>query len=327
MKRNKFSRVSLQHNQVELVLEHISHKPQTLPKPGDSILGVRTDSPTLPSNLPSIPPPTRDLMSGSVYSMERTMTKNKLRRKRTLQVIKGNLLCRICAIHVPAHLFSSHSELCTVKTQWEVRSLECDNYLRKLHAVFVQLRETFSRMISVEKRHLDVVILLLQMTSEAVDSSKCNRDVIQSMLDRIGPFVEDTGLEPLHSHLRELSDWLSYKLLVEEHIEASRTFLNTLLGGNANQISAVKIPSLKDFQILKYLARGGFALVFLAKKHEDYYAIKVLDRRSISAKTQMENVFAERNIMATISCPFVVPMFYAFATSVSSSEQSSLVDN
>ena len=227
------------------------------------------------------------------------------------KLIKGNMMCRICEHEVPCHLFTSHSDLCAVKTQWEVRSLECNNYLRKLHSVFIKIHESY-RKASLPSRRLDTVLDELEvMTTEAI--LETDRDALKAMAESLLPYKEDPSLNQLQSHIRELEEWLLYKEVVGGYIEASRSFLLTIFGEEVEN-EELRIPSLHDFDILQYLARGGFAVVFLAKKHQDYYAIKVLDRHAVSEKTQMANVFAERNIMATTSCPYVVPMFYAFAT-------------
>ena len=78
------------------------------------------------------------------------------------------------------------------------------------------------------------------------------------------------------------------------------------------------IPSIHDFEIIKPVARGGYANVFLARKKRtgDIYALKVLNKTDMIDRDQVENVLAERNILADSSCPYVVNLYYAFQTQV-----------
>ena len=67
---------------------------------------------------------------------------------------------------------------------------------------------------------------------------------------------------------------------------------------------------------MKPITRGGFACVYLAQKKstKDVLAIKVLKQQDLVEKNQVEQVIAERNILATTSCDCVVRLYYAFKT-------------
>lgn len=66
--------------------------------------------------------------------------------------------------------------------------------------------------------------------------------------------------------------------------------------------------TIEDFKVLKPISRGAFGRVYLARKRAtgDVYAIKVMRKRDLIRKNQVENVAHERNILATTNNPFVV---------------------
>ena len=161
----------------------------------------------------------------------------------------------------------------------------------------------------------------ISLQAASIEGEKCCH-ILQQLVEEISEIGKRTpGLE---KNTTELAGWISYKNLVWQNIIATTLLMRTLIG-TPNQTAPVltidsittRIPSLKDFDILKPLTKGGFARVYLAKKKfGDVYAIKVLNKHDINEKTQVENVFAERNILATTSCPFVVRLYYAFQTEV-----------
>ena len=56
--------------------------------------------------------------------------------------------------------------------------------------------------------------------------------------------------------------------------------------------------------------------VYLGKKKStgDVMAIKVLKKQEMLNQSQVDNVIAERDILANTSCPYVVRLYYAFKT-------------
>ncbi|KAJ3022022.1 hypothetical protein HKX48_007177 [Thoreauomyces humboldtii] len=75
-----------------------------------------------------------------------------------------------------------------------------------------------------------------------------------------------------------------------------------------------KIPSIRDFEIMKPISRGAFGKVYLAQKRttQDMYAIKILKKQDMIRKNMVSHVLAERKVLALSRNPFVVKLFYAF---------------
>jgi serine/threonine protein kinase len=74
--------------------------------------------------------------------------------------------------------------------------------------------------------------------------------------------------------------------------------------------------SIDDFKMLKPISKGGYGTVFLASKRAtgDLYAIKMMKKEDLVHKNVVEQVLAERDIMASSNNPFVVKLFYALET-------------
>ena len=73
---------------------------------------------------------------------------------------------------------------------------------------------------------------------------------------------------------------------------------------------------IADFETVKPISKGAFGVVYLCRHKEDgkLYAVKVLKKADIRRKNQFKYVKAERAIMATVDCPFVVKLICSFQT-------------
>ncbi|KAJ1636515.1 kinase-like domain-containing protein, partial [Pavlovales sp. CCMP2436] len=68
--------------------------------------------------------------------------------------------------------------------------------------------------------------------------------------------------------------------------------------------------------MIKPISRGAYGRVFLAMKRKtgDLYAVKVLSKADTLRKNQLANVTAEQAILASANNPFVVKLYYSFAS-------------
>ncbi|KAK5827848.1 kinase-like domain-containing protein [Linnemannia elongata] len=85
---------------------------------------------------------------------------------------------------------------------------------------------------------------------------------------------------------------------------------------NAASAYKSRVPSIQDFEIIKPISRGAFGKVYLARKKttKDLYAIKILKKADMVRKNMVNHVLAERRVLALTRTPFVVQLFYAFAS-------------
>jgi serum/glucocorticoid-regulated kinase 2 len=87
-----------------------------------------------------------------------------------------------------------------------------------------------------------------------------------------------------------------------------------------NKIEPISGPlSSAHFAYLKVLGKGGNARVLAARKKNSgqLYAIKVMSKRQVQREDKVENVLAERRILAKAAHPFVIKLHYAFQSVIS----------
>lgn len=72
--------------------------------------------------------------------------------------------------------------------------------------------------------------------------------------------------------------------------------------------------SLDDFDIKQTVGTGSFARVHLAKSKVNgkYYAIKAISKRDLISRRQVEHVHNEREVLSTVSHPFLVKFWGTF---------------
>eukprot|EP01006_Ploeotia_vitrea_P041700 TRINITY_DN66564_c12_g2_i1.p1 TRINITY_DN66564_c12_g2~~TRINITY_DN66564_c12_g2_i1.p1 ORF type:complete len:537 (+),score=332.58 TRINITY_DN66564_c12_g2_i1:161-1771(+) len=77
-----------------------------------------------------------------------------------------------------------------------------------------------------------------------------------------------------------------------------------------------KKVSLENFELLKVLGRGSFGKVMqvMEKETGNVYAMKILKKRAIVARNQVEHTKAERDILRQLQHPFLMTLRYAFQT-------------
>lgn len=78
--------------------------------------------------------------------------------------------------------------------------------------------------------------------------------------------------------------------------------------------------SLNNFELIRFIGKGGCGTVFLAKAKnlpggETYLALKVIDQSDFEVQKRIQRYKIERNLMVLISNPFIITLHYAFITS------------
>ncbi|CAK7319720.1 Serine/threonine-protein kinase Sgk2 [Vulpes lagopus] len=94
--------------------------------------------------------------------------------------------------------------------------------------------------------------------------------------------------------------------------QPSRANGNINLGPSAN-------PNARptDFDFLKVIGKGSYGKVLLAKHKSDgmFYAVKVLQKKSILKKKEQSHIMAERSVLLkNVQHPFLVGLRYSFQT-------------
>lgn len=75
-------------------------------------------------------------------------------------------------------------------------------------------------------------------------------------------------------------------------------------------------PSEDDYETIKLISHGAYGLVYLVRHKEtrQRYAMKKIAKHRLALRNQVDQVFAERDIMSFSDNPFVVSMFCSFET-------------
>ncbi|PVU94545.1 hypothetical protein BB561_002486 [Smittium simulii] len=74
--------------------------------------------------------------------------------------------------------------------------------------------------------------------------------------------------------------------------------------------------TIDKFDLLKVIGRGSFGKVFQVCKKDSgrIYAMKVLSKSKIVMRSEVAHTLAERNVLAKINHPFIVPLKFSFQT-------------
>ncbi len=74
--------------------------------------------------------------------------------------------------------------------------------------------------------------------------------------------------------------------------------------------------SLNDFELLCVLGKGAFGKVFLVRERhlDQLFAMKVLKKKEIIRRKQVEHTLTERDLMGSIHHPFIVELKFSFQT-------------
>lgn len=80
--------------------------------------------------------------------------------------------------------------------------------------------------------------------------------------------------------------------------------------------ASAAMPSESDFEELKLISNGAYGAVFLVKHKQtrQRFAMKKISKNNLILRNQVEQVFAERDILSFADNPFVVSMCCSFET-------------
>ena len=102
--------------------------------------------------------------------------------------------------------------------------------------------------------------------------------------------------------------------LAGNKIKVAESIHDTITNMASTDVNPLHKPSIKDFELVKPIGKGAYGRVFLVRRKAtgDLFALKVIKKQETVHKNQQKNVKMERDIMANVSNPFVVRLFYTF---------------
>ncbi|XP_061443550.1 serine/threonine-protein kinase greatwall [Rhineura floridana] len=77
------------------------------------------------------------------------------------------------------------------------------------------------------------------------------------------------------------------------------------------RVAVPRPPSIEEFAIVKPISRGAFGKVYLGRKGEKLYAVKVVKKADMINKNMVHQVQAERDALALSKSPFIVHLYYS----------------
>ena len=78
--------------------------------------------------------------------------------------------------------------------------------------------------------------------------------------------------------------------------------------------SAKKPISINDFEIIRLLGKGEYGKVLLVQKKftTELFALKILKKKVIQEKNQVQHTLSERSVLQKSNHPYIVHLHYAF---------------
>uniref|UniRef100_A0A672K8M7 Serine/threonine-protein kinase Sgk1-like n=1 Tax=Sinocyclocheilus grahami TaxID=75366 RepID=A0A672K8M7_SINGR len=129
----------------------------------------------------------------------------------------------------------------------------------------------------------------------------------------LNDFIQKLVSNPPICQHAEVGSFLKIDENQNEELEENHLYLANPRSSLAEE-TQIK-PS--DFDYLKIIGKGSFGKVLLAKhkENEQYYAVKVLQKKIILKKKEQKHIMAERSVlMKNIKHPFLVGLHYSFQT-------------
>uniref|UniRef100_A0A8C5TEK9 Serine/threonine-protein kinase greatwall n=1 Tax=Malurus cyaneus samueli TaxID=2593467 RepID=A0A8C5TEK9_9PASS len=77
------------------------------------------------------------------------------------------------------------------------------------------------------------------------------------------------------------------------------------------RVEVPRAPSIEEFTIVKPISRGAFGKVYLGRKADRLYAVKVMKKADMINKNMVHQVQAERDALALSKSPFIVHLYYS----------------
>ncbi|XP_065338346.1 microtubule-associated serine/threonine-protein kinase 3 isoform X7 [Cloeon dipterum] len=150
--------------------------------------------------------------------------------------------------------------------------------------------------------------LLEQAEGQAKNSQEIKTDIPQYIISKLG--LNRDPIAELQEDLDQLESTCS---------SPDRRNPANAESGNKKEESKdpqQKLPSEDDFDVSKLISNGAYGAVYLVRHKEtrQRFAMKKINKNNLILRNQVDQVFAERDIMSFTDNPFVVSMLCSFET-------------
>lgn len=143
-------------------------------------------------------------------------------------------------------------------------------------------------------------LLLEQAEGQAKISHGIKADIPQYIINKLG-----LNRDPIAELQEDLEITTSYPEKI-----------NVMSQSSAPKEKEAKLPTEEDFEIVKLISNGAYGAVYLVRLKETRvrFAMKKITKNNLMLRNQVDQVFAERDIMSFTDNPFVVSMYCSFET-------------
>ncbi|XP_053984683.1 microtubule-associated serine/threonine-protein kinase 3 isoform X2 [Hylaeus volcanicus] len=146
--------------------------------------------------------------------------------------------------------------------------------------------------------------LLEQAEGQAKINAGIKTDIPQYIVNKLS--LNRDPISELQEDLNKLEDSAS----------SSDSNLQITSSPNKDDEKSQRVPCESDYEVLKLISNGAYGAVFLVKEKTTRlrFAMKKINKNNLMLRNQVEQVFAERDIMSFTDNPFVVSMYCSFET-------------
>ena len=91
---------------------------------------------------------------------------------------------------------------------------------------------------------------------------------------------------------------------------------STKSSSKKNHKHSHKKVKLEDFEFIRLIGIGTYGKIYVASKKSSnkLYAIKILNKKNVHNKFELQNIATERTVLAKLNHPFIQKLYYAFQT-------------
>ncbi|XP_012163953.1 microtubule-associated serine/threonine-protein kinase 3 isoform X2 [Bombus terrestris] len=146
--------------------------------------------------------------------------------------------------------------------------------------------------------------LLEQAEGQAKINAGIKNDIPQYIINKLS--LNRDPISELQEDLNKLEDSAS----------SSDSNLQIASSPNKDDEKSHRVPCEGDYEVLKLISNGAYGAVYLVKEKttRQRFAMKKINKNNLMLRNQVEQVFAERDIMSFTDNPFVVSMYCSFET-------------
>lgn len=146
--------------------------------------------------------------------------------------------------------------------------------------------------------------LLEQAEGQAKINAGIKTDIPQYIINKLS--LNRDPISELQEDLNKLEDSAS----------SSDSNLQIASSPNKDDEKSQRVPCESDYEVLKLISNGAYGAVYLVKEKttRQRFAMKKINKNNLMLRNQVEQVFAERDIMSFTDNPFVVSMYCSFET-------------